>query len=72
MFAKVAGAMTVDMVQETEMARFFGLTPQLQVEVGGEIFQEGEKKKVHVLLIPAVFVDMLWFRMGWDSDPFAG
>jgi len=42
------------------------------VEVGGRLSEEGEQGEIHVLLIPATFVGMLWIRTGCDTDPLAG
>lgn len=45
MFAKVAGAMTVDMVQETEMARLFGLNSSAASGSWRRNFSRGGKKE---------------------------
>lgn len=70
-FPKVSGAMNVNMVQETQTARLFGLNSSAASGSWRRNFSR-RGGKVHVLLIPAAFVDMLWIRMGWDSDPLAG
>lgn len=44
------------------------------MEVVAEIFEGGwvgVGREVCVLLIPAVFVDVLWIRTGGNSDPLA-
>lgn len=56
-------------VEKREIARFFGLSFSLQVEAGGEIFEEGIKKQGSLQLIPTVLVDILWIGMDKDSDP---
>ncbi|PKU38360.1 hypothetical protein llap_11331 [Limosa lapponica baueri] len=67
--------MNDDMVQERETARLFGLNSSAASRSWRENFSRGggkKKKKKHVSLIPAVIVDMLWIRAGWDSEPHTG